>query len=106
MNATVAALIERLKCLDYSLRLEGERVTFRYAGDGKPPEAAKALLDAMREHKAEVVIYLKEAMPRPYLEPDGGLVIPFGSDPRYHWWAGGQSVAETMKEITDGKECS
>jgi hypothetical protein len=23
---------------------------------------------------------------KPYLEKDGNLVIPFGSDPKYHWW--------------------
>jgi hypothetical protein len=50
---------------------------------------------------------------RPYLDSDGSLVIPFGSDRRYHWWLGshcvftnamgsGQSIEETMKEITDG----
>ncbi len=37
--------------------------------------------------------------PQPYLEVDGGLVIPFGSDRRYWWWAGGQSVTETIEEL-------
>lgn len=122
MNATVADLIERLKCLGYSLTLEGGRVRFRLAGVGEPPEEAKTLLETLKACKTEVVAYLKSDMPRPYLDSDGSLVIPFGSDPRYHWWLGshcarptpcvgapnamgnGQSVAETMKEITGGKE--
>ncbi len=37
--------------------------------------------------------------PQPYLEADGGLVIPFGSDKRYHWWAGGQAITETIEEL-------
>ncbi len=37
--------------------------------------------------------------PQPYLESDGGLVIPFGSDKHYHWWAGGQSITETIEEL-------
>jgi len=35
----------------------------------------------------------------PYLTPGGDLVIPFDSDPKYHWWKGGQSVASTRAEV-------
>jgi hypothetical protein len=35
----------------------------------------------------------------PYLTPGGTLVIPFDSDPKYHWWKGGQSVAATRAEV-------
>lgn len=42
--------------------------------------------------------------PRPYLDEDGDPVIPFDSDPKYHWWANGQSVEETIREITEVKE--
>jgi hypothetical protein len=108
VSATITDLIERLKGLGYSLSLDGEKVRFRYAEAVEPPEEAKALLDAVREHKAEVVAYLERAVPRPlpYLDESGDLVIPFNSDPHYHWWAGGQSVEETMREITGGKRRS
>lgn len=36
---------------------------------------------------------------KPYLTADGTLVIPFDSDPKYHWWKGGQSVAVTRAEV-------
>lgn len=36
---------------------------------------------------------------KPYLNAVGSLVIPTGSDPRYHWWAGGQSVKATLREL-------
>lgn len=36
----------------------------------------------------------------PFLTPGGTLVIPFDSDPKYHWWKpGGQSVASTCAEV-------
>ncbi|MFQ5801422.1 MAG: hypothetical protein ACE5JQ_00825 [Candidatus Methylomirabilales bacterium] len=36
---------------------------------------------------------------KPFLTPSGILVIPFEADSRYHWWAGGQSIAETLREL-------
>jgi hypothetical protein len=36
---------------------------------------------------------------RPYLDAEGDPVIPFGSDHRYHHWAGGQSLDATLKEL-------
>ena len=39
--------------------------------------------------------------PRPYVDGAGDLVIPFDSDPKYHWWTGGQSTEQTIKEITE-----
>jgi hypothetical protein len=35
----------------------------------------------------------------PHLTPGGTLVIPFDSDPKYHWWNGGQSVKQTRAEV-------
>jgi hypothetical protein len=35
----------------------------------------------------------------PYLTPGGTLVIPFDSDPKYHWWKAGQSVEQTRAEL-------
>ena len=37
----------------------------------------------------------------PYFTPGGTLVIPFDSPERYHWWKGGQSIAETRAEIAN-----
>ena len=27
------------------------------------------------------------------------MSIPFDSDPKYHWWKGGQSVKQTLAEV-------
>lgn len=37
--------------------------------------------------------------PKPYLNKWGDLVIPYNSDSKYWWWAGGQSIGETLKEL-------
>jgi len=38
---------------------------------------------------------------KPFLTPGGTLVIPFDSPERYHWWRGGQSVAATLREVSE-----
>ena len=35
---------------------------------------------------------------------DGGLIIPFDSDPKYHWWVSGQSILKTLGELDATKE--
>jgi hypothetical protein len=35
----------------------------------------------------------------PYFDESGALVIPFAAEPRYHYWNGGQPLAETLKEL-------
>jgi Toprim-like len=36
----------------------------------------------------------------PYLTADDEVRIPFSSDPRYHWWNGGQSIYATLAELS------
>jgi hypothetical protein len=40
-----------------------------------------------------------KALRQPFLTADGTLSIPFDSDPKYHWWKGGQSVEQTRAEV-------
>ena len=37
----------------------------------------------------------------PFLTAGGDLSIPFDSPERYHWWRGGQSVSETLREVKE-----
>ncbi|OGQ50780.1 MAG: hypothetical protein A3J24_01530 [Deltaproteobacteria bacterium RIFCSPLOWO2_02_FULL_53_8] len=39
----------------------------------------------------------------PHFDIDDSLVIPFASDPRFHYWNGGQSVETTEKEVRSWK---
>ena len=39
-------------------------------------------------------------VPMPFYTPGGDLSIPFGSDPKYHWWKpGGQSLEQTRADV-------
>lgn len=40
-----------------------------------------------------------EKAPLPFFEADGSLVIPFNSDPRFHYWHRGQSISQTEEEL-------
>jgi hypothetical protein len=54
-----------------------------------------SLREQIRQHKAAVLVLLTQ----PHINPQGELIIPFNSDRRYHWWAGGQSIRETLREL-------
>lgn len=43
-----------------------------------------------------------EGRPLPYLGRDGRLVLPFDSNPRFHYWRGGQSIETTKADIARG----
>lgn len=55
------------------------------------------LREELKQRKSEVITLLTSH--RPYINARGELIIPFTADRRYHWWAGGQSIAETLREL-------
>jgi len=96
-------ILADLKALGYSITLEGENIRLRYVGIGEQPTEAQPFIQMLKDHKAEAVEYLKQAQPLPYLDLDGSVVIPFNSDPRFHYWHGGQSIATTEEEVKGWK---
>ena len=36
--------------------------------------------------------------PKPFIQYRE-LVVPFDSDPKYHYWAGGQPISKTLEEL-------
>lgn len=60
MTGTPGAVIVKLNTLGYELYLEGDKVKYRFTLSGNPPaNMVKPLLDKVREHKEEVLTYLK-----------------------------------------------
>ena len=47
----------------------------------------------------EGVRAVRQSQRLPHFTPGGTLVIPFDSPERFHWWMGGQSIAETRAEV-------
>ncbi len=80
---------------------------FTATHDGKlkvraPAPLPASLQEALKQRKTEVIALLLDhnnGPPRPYLDGNGGLIIPFDADPKYHWWNGGQSLRETLLEL-------
>jgi len=72
---------------------------FDFAGKDDPPTGANTVPQEKAAPARIAAPVRKEKRDRPFIDNDGGLVIPFDSDKRYHWWAGGQSAEETLKEI-------
>ncbi|MFH1080762.1 MAG: hypothetical protein V1766_10995, partial [Pseudomonadota bacterium] len=35
----------------------------------------------------------------PCIDQTGAIIIPFNADPKYHYWNGGQSLADTLMEL-------
>lgn len=69
-----------------------EDMALRLIEKGKVKPLEDPSSDALRELQTP-------RLPRPFLDLDGSLVIPFGSDSRYRWWKGGQSISETEEEL-------
>src|SRR6266481_5318361 len=41
---------------------------------------------------------------KPFIDGSGNLVIPSSAPDRYRWWAGGQSVQQTLIELNANEE--
>lgn len=60
-------------------------------------DKASKLLSAGIVKAVEAVPFNPAALP--YLDQRGRLVIPFDCPPKYRYWAGGQTVQETLREL-------
>ena len=92
MSAVAAKLIEECRSHGISLR-PGEGGKLKVS---PPPERLPVeLREELKRHKPELLVLLTP----PYLNSRGELIVPFSADPKYHWWAGGQSIRETLLEL-------
>ena len=56
------------------------------------------LRKTIRTNKRALVVALKQRR-APYLNDREELIIPCDAEPKYRWWAGGQSIRETLREL-------
>mgnify|MGYP006928325334 CR=1 FL=1 len=93
MNAT--GLLEELQERGFKIRVEGDRLHCLGTKEPLNPE----LLQKLKEFKLKIIDLLKER-PKPFYQPNGGLVIPFDSDPKYHYWkTGGMRLKDVENEF-------
>lgn len=98
---------------DLKLKVQGVIKVFSVGSIIKLPEKAAQMFiqqgkivsipeesgEALNERMAIVGENCEPEQIEPYVTSFGVLVIPFNSDKKYHYWKGGQSVCNTLKEI-------
>jgi hypothetical protein len=67
--------------------------------NGDTGDFQEKLKDSESAVRAVLTVPTGERMP--FLTAGGDLSIPFDSPERYHWWRGGQSVAQTLQEVKE-----
>ena len=98
----IIQVVTELRGMGYAVELVAGRIKLTWKGEGQPNQAkVTPLLDILRRNKAEAIEMLEadQTRPKPFLDSEGDLVIPYNSDPRYWWWHGGQSISETIREL-------
>ena len=97
---------------DLKLKVQGVIKVFSVGSIIKLPEKAAQMfiqqgklipvfepIDNLNERMAIMGENCEPEQIEPYVTGFGVLVIPFNSDKKYHYWAGGQSVCDTLKEL-------
>ena len=98
-------VLSALASLGYEIELIGNNIKLHYMGNSEPDKVIVTLLiKELKANKDKAIEELRrgrvvDTQPVPYIDATGTLVIPFDSDPKYHWWRGGQSITETLKEL-------
>jgi len=79
--------------------VDGERLRCR----GTLEPLTSDLLRQLKDNKTEIINFVREWQKGgPFLQPNGSLVIPFNSDPKYHWWNKGMPLQNVRAEFTKG----
>ncbi|MCH7499685.1 MAG: hypothetical protein IH886_06700 [Nitrospinae bacterium] len=88
-------VLKQIQNMGGELWVDGDQLRFRI------PEKVMTfkMVEALKECKLEIMQFLKAGRPKPHFNSQGELVIPFDSDPKYWWWANGQSIRETERDV-------
>jgi len=95
---TTKEIIEEMTGWGVELTVVGDRLRYRTTRDPLTPE----MLQTLKWQKQEIINLLSEDSPNyplPFYQPNGRLVIPCGTAPKYRWWQDGQTIKETMEEF-------
>ncbi len=65
----------------------------------KPALGEPADCETLNERMAIMGENCDPSQTEPYVTNFGVLIIPFNSDKKYHYWNGGQSLCDTLKEL-------
>lgn len=93
MHQSVVRLIEEL---GVRVRLRDGRLQVKEVEPGAKERAMAEIVRQANELKRELEL---SAQHLPHIDRLGNLVIPIDSPRKYHWWAEGQSLQDTLLEL-------
>ncbi len=98
MRTSETGIVDELNRRGVSVWLTGDKVR----AFPKPllTDEVKAIISENRASLVAELAEIESELPKPHINACGDLVIPFNSPRQYHWWAGGQSVNETISQIS------
>ncbi|MBT3511057.1 MAG: hypothetical protein HN472_16125 [Nitrospina sp.] len=89
--------LEELRESGFQVWIEGDRLRCRGTKEPLNPE----ILGKLKAFKPKIIDSLNKERPEPFFQPNGSLVIPFDSDPKYHYWkTGGMKLKDIGKEFS------
>ena len=92
--------LKELRQRGFQIRIKGNRLHCRGTKEPLNPE----LLGKLKEFKPNIIDSLNKERPEPFFQPNGGLVIPFDSDSKYHYWKkDGMKLKDIGKEFAGRK---
>jgi len=95
------ALLDALRRRGFTLWLENDKIRFEGTREPLTPDQ----LAELKSNKPDLIRILADESPAPYTTQFGDLVIPFDSDPRYHWWKPGSrrswEIREELKRLVN-----
>jgi hypothetical protein len=80
--------VKKLSSLGYRFELAGDRLRYRYEGQGEPnPDTVKPLLETVKAHKPDVLAYLSQPAPPEHILTcaDCGFHKYQGPNPVHGW---------------------
>ena len=92
-------VLKQIQEMGGELWVDGDQLGFRI------PEKVMTfeMMETLKKCKLEIMQFLKAWRPKPRSNSQGEFVIPFDSDPKYWWWANGQSIRETERDVQGGR---
>lgn len=92
----VQEFLKQIKARRIHLEINGDRIHIGWPEKTPDPEIREVII----ARKPEIMQILKEEQPRPYLNQQNDLVIPFESALLYLWWLpGGLKPSEVREEL-------
>lgn len=94
---SLQTFLQKAMMLKVSINIENGAVILR----GRKSHVAR-LIEEAKHYKRELL--QGNTIKKAYIDERGCLVIPHDGNPKYHWWADGQSIKETLIELKASRE--